>query len=304
MRLAKGALLTLLLTAWPGSTFAQHGSHPAVAPQPSPDPAAAPAAGEHGHAIPPGTPAGQAPAEAPSTPVLPSFIPSLTDADRAAAFPDVKGHAVHDQALNSYVLFDRLEWQAGSGSGSVAVDSKGWIGTDIDRFWFRAEGDGDAAEVGRAQADLLYGRAMSPWWSLVAGARQDFRPGAAQTWAAVGIQGLAPYWFEVEATAYFGAAGRTRFRARTEYELLLTNRLIVQPSMEVELSGKADLARGVGAGLSSAELGLRVRYEIRRELAPYIGITWDRNFFSTADYAAAAGERSGARVAVGLRLWR
>ena len=130
------------------------------------------------------------------------------------------------------------------------------------------------------------------------------RPGPAQTWAAVGVQGLAPYWFNVEATAYVGAAGRTHFRFETEYELLLTNRLILQPLVEVEVYGKSDPERGIGTGLSTADAGLRLRYEVRREFAPYVGLVWSRQFFGTADLAEATGGRSGgARLAVGIRLW-
>ena len=134
---------------------------------------------------------------------------------------------------------------------------------------------------------------------------QDVRPGPAQTWAAVGIQALAPYWFKVEVTAYIGAGGRTHFRFETEYELLLTNRMILQPLVEVEIYGKSEPERDIGAGLAAANVGLRLRYEFRREFAPYVGITWDRKFFATGEAAKAAGEKTGgARLILGLRLWR
>lgn len=231
-------------------------------------------------------------------------IPPITDADRAAAFPDVKGHAVHDDAVHYYVLFDQLEWWSGQGAAGVTWDNKGWIGGDRDRLWFRTEGEGSDGRLGAAQAHVLYGRAIARWWDLVAGVRQDVRPGPAQTWAAIGIQGLAPYWFEIEATAYVGAAGRTQFRVEAEYELLLTNRLVLQPLVELNVHGKADPERGIGAGLSSGEAGLRLRYEFRRELAPYAGIAWTRAFFGTADLARAAGEDTGgARFAAGVRVW-
>jgi copper resistance protein B len=184
------------------------------------------------------------------------------------------------------------------------VDSKGWIGGDRNRLWFRSEGEGEDGRVGGAEAHALYGRAVARWWNLVAGVRLDVRPGPAQTWAAIGIQGLAPYWFEVEATAYVGDSGRTHFRFETEYELLLTNRLVLQPRLEVQLYGKSDPERRTGAGLSSSDLDLRLRYELRRELAPYLGVTWHRRFFGTADLAEAAGEDvAGARVAAGVRWW-
>ena len=235
----------------------------------------------------------------------PAGIPPITDEDRAAAFPGLNGqHAVHDDAVHYYVLFDQLEWQAGDGVAAGGWDNRGWIGRDVNRFWFRTEGEAGDGRLSEGQAHALFGRAIHPWWDVVAGVRQDFRPGPARTWAAVGIQGLAPYFFEVEATAYIGESGRTHFRLETEYELLLTNRLVLQPLVELEIYGKADPERGIGSGLSSAEAGLRLRYEFRREFAPYVGVTWNRKFFGTADFARAAGEETGdARFATGLRFW-
>ncbi|MEZ5318133.1 MAG: copper resistance protein B [Vicinamibacterales bacterium] len=236
---------------------------------------------------------------------LPAGIPPVTDEDRKAAFPDVDGHTVHDNAINYFVLFDQLEWQADGSERGASWDTRGWIGRDLDRFWFRTDGHADGGRVGDAYADLLYGRAIARWWDVVAGVRQDVRPGPARTWAAIGIQGLAPYWFEVEGTAYVGTGGRTHFRFEGEYELLLSNRLILQPLVEIEVYGKSDPERGIGTGLSQVDAGLRVRYELRRELAPYLGVTWDRKFFGTADAARAAGERTGgARFVVGLRFWQ
>jgi copper resistance protein B len=235
---------------------------------------------------------------------LPPFIPTLTDEDRKAAFPDVAGHAVHDAALNYFVLFDQLEWQSGFGAQGLNADTKGWVGGDRSRFWFRAEADSEDGRVGEAETHLLYGRQISRWWDVVGGVRQDVRPRPGRTWAAVGLQGLAPYWFEVELTGYVGAEGRTHFRGEVEYELLLTNRLVLQPLVEVEVFGKSDPERGIGAGLSTINTGFRLRYEFRRELAPYVGVTWNNKFGKTADFAEAAGEHSGgARLVSGVRLW-
>jgi copper resistance protein B len=247
---------------------------------------------------PPATEPAQKPGE------LPPFIPPVTEEARKAAFPDVEGHAVHDRAFSSYVLFDQLEWHVGKGGSGANIDSRGWIGRDRDRLWFRAEGDGEGGRVREAQTHVLYGRQFARYWDLVGGIRQDFRPGPAQTWAAFGVQGLAPYWFDIEATGYIGASGRTHARFEVEYELLFTNRLVLQPLLEAELVGKSDPERGVGAGLSTTDLGFRLRYEIRREFAPYLGITWSNKWGKTADFAAAAGEDTGgARFVTGLRLW-
>jgi copper resistance protein B len=233
----------------------------------------------------------------PATPPadLPSFIPRLTDEDRQAAFPDVGGHAAHDAAWHSFVLVDRLEWQVGGGRDGLNLDARGWIGGDRDRLRFRVEGVGESGRVGDAQAHALYGRQISRWWDVVAGLRQDVRPGPAQTWAAVGIQGLAPYWFQVEATGYVGAGGRTQVRFEVEYELLMTNRLVLQPLVELELNGKTDPERGVEAGLSRTEAGFRLRYELRREFAPYVGVVWKS--------IKGEGEKDGPRLVTGLRVW-
>lgn len=205
--------------------------------------------------------------------------------------------------FDTFVLFDQLEWQ-GAGGGGLSLENKSWFGGDRNRLWIRAEGESEDGVVENALAHALLGRSFSRWWDVVAGVRQDFRPGDPQTWAAVGIQGLAPYWFEVEATAYVGPGGRTHARFEAEYDLLLTNRLILQPLLEVEMYGKSDPERGIGAGLSSIEGGLRLRYEFRREFAPYVGLTWDRKLFGTGDFARADGESAGStRLAFGLRTW-
>ena len=289
-RLRSLLVVTAALWAAPGVARAQHPSgHAQDKPKP-------PAAAQEDHS------AHQKPADPKP---YPQGIRPITDQDRKAAFPDLnEQHAVHDDAVHYFVLFDQLEWKTGGGVSGPSWDNRGWIGRDVNRFWFRSEGEGEDGSLESANAHALYGRAIHRWWDVVAGVRQDFDPGPAQTWAAVGIQGLAPYWFEVEATAYIGASGRTHFRLETEYELLLTNRLVLQPLVEIEIYGKDDPDHRIGAGLSSSDVGLRLRYEIRRELAPYVGVTWSRKFFGTADLAEASGkETSGARLALGVRVW-
>jgi copper resistance protein B len=287
-------LLVGLACAWPVLAAAQ------VTPVPPP-----PAEDHSQHQMP------AAPAEdhtahqaPPAAVALPPFIPPLTDADRAAAFPDVHDTMAHDDnALNYFVLFDQLEWQNG-GDDALSWDTKGWVGRDRDRLWFRTEGEREGSRLAHAEAQVFYGRAIARWWDALAGVRQDARPGDAQTWVGVGLQGLAPYWFEVEATAYVSTAGRTHLRLETEYELLVTNRLILQPLIEANLYGRADPSRGRGVGLSSIEGGLRLRYEFRREFAPYVGVTWQRRLFGAADDARELGQRPGSvRLALGLRLW-
>jgi copper resistance protein B len=240
--------------------------------------------------------------EAAAVPERHPDIAPITDADRAAAFPDVRGHTVHDQAIHYFVLFDELE--LGTGAGGARWENTGWIGGDLSRVWLRTKGKGADGRLAEAQAEVLYGRPIARWWDVVAGVRQDVRPGPARTWLAVGLQGLAPYWFEIEATAYVGGDGRTAMHLETEYELQLTNRLIAQPNVGVEVYGRSDPERGIGRGLSAAEAGLRLRYEIRREIAPYVGLAWSRKLFGTADLAEAAGEPvRGTRLVAGVRVW-
>ncbi len=229
---------------------------------------------------------------------------ALHDPQAAPHGSDVQEHAVHDNSVNFLVLLDQLEWQIGAGSRRVSWDTKGWIGRDINRLWFRTEGEGEADRLVGSQAHVLYGRAFARWWEIVAGIRQDVRPGPAQTWAAIGVQGLAPFWFDVEATAYVGASGRTHFRIETEYELLVTNRLVAQPLVEIEIYGKDDVDHGFAAGLSTGDAGIRLRYEFHRQVAPYIGVTWHRKFFGTANLARQSGEPTAdTRLVIGARLW-
>jgi copper resistance protein B len=231
-------------------------------------------------------------------------IPVPTDADRAAVYADPAGHHVHDSTLNSFFLADKLEWQDADDGSTLAWDLSGWVGGDIDRLWLRSEGERSNGVTEDAEIQALWGHAMSPWWDVVSGVRQDFKPGAPQTWAAFGVQGMALYNFEAEATAFIGEGGQSAVRLEGDYDILLTNRLILQPTVELNAYGKNDPQRGIGAGLSNTEAGLRLRYEIRREFAPYLGVTWNRTYGNTADYANDEGkDRSETRLVLGVRLW-
>jgi copper resistance protein B len=145
---------------------------------------------------------------------------------------------------------------------------------------------------------------IARWWSLQTGLRHDFGDGPSRNWAAFGVAGLAPYFFNIEATAYVGDAGRTAARLRAEYEVLFSQRLILQPEFEVNAYGQDDPERQIGAGISDFQLGLRLRYEIRREIAPYLGVVWVRRTGRTANFARAAGESIGDVWAVlGVRIF-
>jgi len=240
-----------------------------------------------------------------------------TESELAHVPPDPPAHAMHDMSTAEMVevmqmddtapvglvLLDQLEWREIEGRNALSWDGLAWYGNDYDKVWFEAEGetvDGDA----EGRVELAWDRIFASWWSAQAGARHDFGDGAARTWAAFGVQGLAPYWFDVDATLYVGESGRTAARFSAEYELLLTQRLILQPELELALYGKDDPENRIGSGLSNTELGLRLRYEIRREIAPYVGIVWTRLYGDTKDLADTAGDDTDDwSVVAGVRLW-
>jgi copper resistance protein B len=234
-----------------------------------------------------------------SAPVAP-----LTDADRAAARPPLRGHPAHDNLMHGYLLADRLELFDADPGMALVWNLDGWLGTDLERLWLRSEGAQVQGSVEEASLEALYGRAIAPWWDVVAGLRHDFRPGDGRTFVAVGIQGLAPQRFEIEATAYVGGHGHSMAVLEAGYELLLTNRLVLQPVLEARLRGKDDPARAIGAGLAMAEAGLRLRYEFTRRFAPYLGVSWERALGDTADMRrAASAPVSDMRFVAGLRTW-
>ncbi|MHB1231078.1 MAG: copper resistance protein B [Burkholderiales bacterium] len=201
------------------------------------------------------------------------------------------------------LLIDRLESVRTRGNSSTAYDLQARFGRDYDRAVLKAEGDVAGGKL-HARTELLWGHALATFWDTQLGARYDSGGGPDRRWLAFGVQGLAPYWFNVEATAYAGEQGRSAFRFAAEYELLLTQKLILQPRVEANFYGKRDAARALGSGLSDLSTGVRLRYEIRREFAPYIGVERAAKFGGTADYARAAGEDAKVtRFVAGVRFW-
>lgn len=225
-----------------------------------------------------------------------------------AAMAAAKKQLQHHEGGQSFLFLeaDRLEYQQADDSRLFVWDTQGWFGGDLNRLWLKSEGEydieGHAAEDAELQA--LYSRAVSPFFDLQAGVRQDFAPGPDRTYGAIGIQGLAPQWFEIDAAAFIGEDGDMLARFEAEYDLFLTQRLVLQPRTELNFAAQDIPETGTGAGLSTAEAGLRLRYEITREIAPYVGVAWQRSFGATADYAEAEGEDTEAvSFVAGLRLW-
>lgn len=234
----------------------------------------------------------------------PAPLPPVTAADRAAAFPEVMAHGMRDKDVHSYFLANRFEtWDADAGK-TLLWEGQAWIGTDTKRLWIRSEGERSGGDTEAADLELLYGHSISPWWDVVVGMKQDFAPGSSQTWAAAGVMGVAPQKFELAATAYVGQSGRTAARVEADYELLLTNRLILQPRLEANLFGKDDPLRSQGSGLATVETGLRLRYEITRRFAPYVGLAHERAFGRTAAFRRReGGDANDWRLVVGVRFW-
>jgi copper resistance protein B len=211
---------------------------------------------------------------------------------------------MHGESVLASVLIDRLEQFHSDDANGQAIDAQGWVGSDLSKLWFKLDGERSDGRLGATRSEVLWNRAIAPYWGLQTGVRHDFGEGPGRNWAAIGVQGLAPYWFDVQATAYVGESGRTAVRLEAEYEVLLTQRLILQPDVEMNFYGKDDPARDIGRGLSDLDIGLRLRYEITRKVAPYVGVVWSRKFGKTADFARAAnGEVEDTQLVAGVRLW-
>ena len=201
------------------------------------------------------------------------------------------------------VMVDELELAHSDGETAAGLDAEGWWGTDLNRVWFKTEAEREHSEFEELELQLLYSRAISPFWNLRAGIRHDVEP-ESRNWLAFSAEGLAPYWFETEASLFITDGGQAELRLEAEYELLLTQRLILTPDIEISLLADDELELGIGSGLSSAELALRLRYEIRREFAPYVGVQYERLFGDTADFSQSEGEESsGFALLAGIRFW-
>jgi len=237
----------------------------------------------------------------PDTPHDP--IPVLTDADRAAAFPVLNTAHHHASPVHWLARFDRLEaWDADPGSGQ-AWSGDFRYGGDIHRLRLAGEGERQHGALESATWHAQYSRSITPWWDLLAGARHDVQPDS-RTWASLGVKGLAPYFFELTAMLHAGSGGQIQFTLEAEYELLLTNRLILQPMLELTASRKDEPGSGIGSGLGSLETGLRLRYEITRRFAPYIGLVHERSMGRSADFARSSGHSPrDTRVVAGVRVW-
>ncbi|BBC73875.1 copper resistance protein CopB [Altererythrobacter sp. B11] len=202
------------------------------------------------------------------------------------------------------LMLERMEAQLGKGRDLYLWDAQGWTGGDTDKLWLKSEGEGAfSGAVEDAELQALWSHAIGPWFDLQTGVRYDLEPDS-RAYAVLGVQGLAPYLFELDAAAFLSDRGDLTARVEAEYDQRITQRLILQPRVEATLAAQDVPEAGLGAGLSSVEAGLRLRYEIRREFAPYVGVEYAGKFGGTADFARAAGEDPHrARLLLGLRAW-
>ncbi|HJU07194.1 MAG TPA: copper resistance protein B [Rhodanobacteraceae bacterium] len=235
---------------------------------------------------------------APPQSAAPTRSADYSDGYRYGSMP---GMEMLDDSARGMLLLDQLEYvHADRGGDAAFVDGEAWYGKDFDKLWLKFEGhSGDSLRT-----EALWDHAVVPFWDTQLGLRHDSGNGPDRTWIAFGVQGLAPWRIETEATIYLGENGRSAARLQLEYEALLTQHLILQPKFEMNLYGRDDPQRGTGSGLSDAGLGLRLRYEITRQFAPYLGVVWQQRYGRSADVVRARGEHPDqVQFVAGVRVW-
>ena len=211
----------------------------------------------------------------------------------------------HGDMRASKLLIDRLEWSAVNGRDSYLLDAQGWYGGDINKLWLKSEVEGNRGrKPEQAEAQVLWSRAIDPWFDVQAGFRFDANRGPNRAHLVLGVQGLAPYWYEVDGALFLSNKGELTARAEAEYDLRVTQKLILQPLAEIDLSAQNIEELGIGAGLSTAELGLRMRYQVSQQFAPYVGLSYERAFGKTRRFRRSDGEDGDSLGFVaGLRVW-
>jgi len=239
---------------------------------------------------------GLAPAAAAQTPATP--------AQPTVPVQGEFGHPVMDQGIFAHAIINQNESRWNGTDPEYRWEGQGWVGTDYDKLWIKSEGTVQSnGTVDDGQQQFLYSRAITTYFDLQGGLRSDIDSRPTRNWAALGIQGLAPYFFDLEVTGFASGEGHLAAKLEASYDLLLTQRLILQPQIELDLYSKADPARLVGAGFSDIDTGLRLRYEFSRNFAPYIGVVYEGQFGQTASFAKRAGESTGdLRFVFGVRI--
>jgi copper resistance protein B len=269
-----------------------HAGHQMSEPQETTDPHA-------GHAAPAATPVGVAPPIPADHPAERYFNPADMERSRAMLRYETGGMPAW------MIMVEQLEYRAQKGTNGYAWEAEGWYGGDLNRFVFKTEGEGEVGgPLESAEFQALYSRALDPWFNLQLGVRHDVRPQPQRTYAVVGIEGLAPYWFEVGGALFLSDKGDLMARVEANYDQRITQRLILQPNAELNFAAQDVPELGIGSGLSDIELGLRLRYEFVPEFAPYVGVNWERKIGDSARYARGHGEAvSATSVVAGIQFW-
>ncbi len=224
---------------------------------------------------------------------------------KTMAVPYVNGSMpVMDQRVYVHALLDQFEARYSGEGGQFRYDGQAWVGSDYNKLWLKSEGTvGTNGRFGDGDHEILYDRAISRYFDVQSGVRLDIDHGPTRAWGAIGLQGLALYFFDVETTFYFsdrGVAGRLN----GSYDIFITNRLILQPQAELNFYSNSDSARGVGRGLSDVDTGLRLRYEWHRKIAPYIGITYSNMLAENRNFPGNIGKNSSSiNFTFGIRSW-
>ncbi len=228
-----------------------------------------------------------------------SLFSGLLMLSLAAPVPAAQG----DDPLLGKFMLDKFETSDADGDAPLTWELDAWLGKDLNKVWIKSSGERLDGETEQSN-ELLYSRAVSPFWDAQVGLRRDSAGDSDRNFFSVGLQGLAPYLFDTSTSVLFGDDGQVGLAAQFEYELMLTQRWVLSPEIELDFWAKEDPEMNIGSGLSTAELGLRLRYEVRREFAPYIGISWSKAFGDTAEYASAEGEGAESTLFVaGARIW-
>lgn len=240
-----------------------------------------------------------------AAPVARAQTGSQTPSNAAKPTPTM-APPVEDNAIFEHVLFDQFEDRTDGSDSALRWDVQGWIGTDMNRLWLKSEGFLDNGTVGDGDIEALYDRPIPRmrYFDWQAGIREDLDSGPRRTWGGIGIEGLAPYFFEIEPTFYFRGGGHVAGRLTTSYDLRITQRVVAQPEIEMNFYSKPDPQRMLGTGLSDLDAGFRIRYEFSRKFAPYVGFAYTTKFGDTATLSRRAGEAvSAPRFVFGVRVW-
>ena len=214
---------------------------------------------------------------------------------------DPAGH----EPLIGHVLVDEFEYRVQDGNDVLSTEMQAWYGGDYNKVWLEFRGESQISEsVEEAEVQLLYTRLIGYYWDFQGGVRYDIKPDPSRAYGQFGFQGLAPGYFEVDVKGFVSEEGDLSARFEAEYDLYVTQRLVLQPALEVNFAAQSVPELGIGSGVNDIELGLRLRYEVFREFAPYVGINYERKFAETADFAREEGEdTSSFQYVAGVRFW-